>query len=438
MAKGDVKERFQYLDDFAYQRELATPGDYSSLLRAYQSWVYVCANKNAISVASFPLRLYVAKTSKSKLLVKTKEITPETKKYLYSIAHLDSYLRKAIEVEEVLEHPFLDLMKHVNPFMNSFELKEITDLHQELTGNAYWYIISNAAGLPVELWIIPPDFMKIIPSKEEFIEGYLYTGVNDVAFTKEEITQFKFASPHSPYYGMSPLSAITHAYNINSNMNTYENALFTNMARPDGVLETEMSLDDDDFKALKKEWTAVYGRIKNTGKTAVLDMGVHYKPISFPPRELAFLAGRKTTKEEIANAYGQSLALYDKDANRANADNATYMHMRDTISPRHRRMEQKMNEQIVIRYDERLFVAFENCVPEDKMFLHKVRMESADKIITRNEARQELGREDVEGGDVLYQEGTQVPLGTTPETPEKEIDEISQKIANKVKEKLNV
>jgi len=352
------------------------------------------------------------------------------------MGHLSPYLSKATEVEEVLEHPFLELMKNVNPFMNSLELKEVTDLHQELTGNAYWYIISNGAGKPVELWILPPDKMRIVPSKEEFISGYAYTGMTgDINFTIQQVTHFRFTSPTSPYYGMSPLSAITHAYNLNENMNRYENALFTNMARPDGVLETDDFLETEDFKKLKKEWKAVYGRVKNAGKTAVLDMGVKYKPVSFPPRELAFLAGRKTTKEEIANAFGQSLALYDKDANRANADNATYMHMRDTISPRHRRMEQKLNEQIIIRYDPRLFCAFDNCIPEDEKFKHEVRVANTDKIITRNEARQEIGREDVEGGDTLYQEGTLIPLG---ETPENEIEAISQRIALKVKEKLNV
>ena len=437
MAKGDVKRRFGYLQDWQYQRELVTPSDFTSQLNAYKSWIYICSNKNATSLASFPLKLYVAKPSHSKLLVRTKAISKETRKHLYSIAHLDSYLSKAVEIEEVLEHPFLDLMKNVNPFTNSFELKEMTDLHQELTGNSYWYVLSNKAGMPIEIWIIPPDRMKIIPSKEEFIIGYLYSShPNNVAFTKEEITHFKFSSPTSPYYGSSPLAAIAHAYNINENMNTYENALFTNMARPDGVLETDESISDEDFKALKKEWNQVYGRVKKAGKTAFLDKGVHYKPISFAPRELSFLAGRKTTREEIMNAYGQSSALYDKDANRANADNATYMHMRDAISPRHRRMEQKMNEQILIRYDERLFCAFENCVPEDKEFKHKTKVENVNAgIISRNEARKEEGREDKEGADDLYIDSRLVPIGTAPEG-EKELEDVSRKIAEKIKEKL--
>ena len=435
---GGSKDRLLYLPDWYYQRELVDPTDRTSLLDAYKSWVYVCASKNAISVASYLLKLYVAKPAKSKLLIQTRSISKETREFLYSkeMGHLDRYLRKAVEIEEVLEHPFLELMKKVNPFMNEFELKEMTDLHQELAGNSYWYILSNNGGMPVEIWIVPPDLMKIIPSKEEFITGYIYSrGVDSVSFDKSEIIHHKFPSPTSAYYGMSPLSAVTHAYNINENMNIYENALFSNMARPDGVLETDESLGEVEFKRVKKEWNQTYGKVKRAGKTALLEKGLHYKPISLTPRELSYLAGRKVTKEEICNAYGQSLALYDKDANRANAGNATYIFMRDTISPRHRRVEQKINEQLLPRYDERLFCAYEDCVPEDKEFKHKVRIDSLDKIITRNDARREIGKDEVEGGDTLYVDGRLIPLGTTSE---EEVEEASKKIAERVKEKLSI
>lgn len=446
MASGNLTQnKMQYLPDWYYDREHIDPKDYTytELLNAYKSWIYVCSSKNSQTTASFALRLYVAKTSKtSKLLVKTKKLNPETKNFLYSkeMGHLDRYLSKAIEIEEVLEHPFLELMKNVNPFMNEFELKEMTDLHEELTGNNYWYIVSNGAGIPAEIWIVPPDKMTVIPSKKEFIKGYVYkVGTQEIHFEREEIIHFKFPSPTSAYYGMGCFAAIIHAYNINENMNRYESALFGNMAKPDGVLQTDQSLNDVEFERIKKGWNQKYGGVDKTGKTAILERGLTYKPITFTPRELSFLAGRKVTKEEIFNAFGLPLGLFDKEANRANAEQATYTYMKDTISPRHRRQEQKINEKLLPRYDEHLFCAYENCVPEDKEFKHKVMVESVNKTITVNEARQEEGKEDVEGGDTLYVDSRLVPLGTSPEAEgEKELEDVSRKIAEKVKEKLNV
>ena len=435
---GNTQNRLQYLPDWYYERELASPENYTSLLNAYKSWVYVCASKNATSFASFPLRLYVAKPSKSKMLVETRPISKETKRFLCSkeMGHLDRYLRKAVEVEEVLEHPFIELMKNVNPFMNEFELKEMTCLNQELTGNNYWYLLNNNMGLPIQIWIVPPDKMKIIPSKEEFIRGYMYkNGLNEVAFDKLEIVHYKYPSPTSAYYGMGVVGAIAHAYNINENMNRYENSLFANMARPDGILTTDFPINPDEQTRMGNEWNQRYSGVNKVGKTAILANGLKYQQISINPKDLNFLEGRKVTKEEIVNGFGQTLALYDKDANRANSDAAIYMLMRDAISPRHRRNEQKINEQILPRYDERLFCVYENCVPEDKEFKQKVRTEGVNTYITVNEIRKEEGREDVEGGDTLYVSSLLMPLGTKPD--ERELEEVSQRIAEKVKEKLH-
>ena len=453
IANGSLTQnKLLYLPNWDYGKEYIDPKDYTytELLNSYKSWIYVCSSKNAATTASFALRLYVAKTSTTtKLLVNTRKITPETKDFLYSkeMGHLDRYLRKAVEVEEVLEHPFLELMKNVNPFMNEFELKEMTDLHEELVGNNYWYIVSNGAGIPAEIWIVPPDKISVIPSKEEFIKGYIYkVGNEEIVFDRDEIIHFKFPSPTSPYYGCSPFSAIIHAYNINENMNRYESALFRNNARPDGILSTEQGINETEFNRIKTAWTENYGGTKKQGKTALLERGLKYQPISFTPRELSFLAGRKVTKEEIFNAYGLPLGLFDKESNRANSEQASYTYMRDTISPRHRRQEQKINEQLMPRYGngEQLFCAYENCVPEDKAFKQKSKTENVIAgIISRNEARREDGLEDMEGADVLYIDGRLVPIGTKPEggsegEEERRLEEVSVKIAERVKEKLEV
>jgi len=434
----------QYLRDWSYQRELATPADLTSLLNSYKSWVYIAASKNASTTARYSLKLFVAKPSKNvKLLFRTKPISLKTKNFLYSedMGHLQSYLRKAVEVEEILEHPFLELMKNVNPFMNEFELKEMTGLHQELTGNSYWYILKNNLGIPMQVWILYPDRMRVVPSKDKFIAGYVYKNaglLDDVPFDSEEIIHFKYPSANDPYYGMGCVAAITHAYNINDNMSRYENALFSNMARPDGVVETDEVLNEDDYNRIKEAWKAVYGGVGNTGKTAILEKGLKYKSISIPPKELSFLVGRKVTKEEILNAFGIPLGLLSEESNRANSQTATITYLRDAISPRHRRQEQKLNEKLLPMFDERLFCAYENCVPEDEEFKQKKRIENVNAgIISRNEARVEEGEEERPELNDIYISNTLVPIGTELQNEEQQIEEISRRITEKVKEKLH-
>jgi len=440
----------RFLMDFLYGRELATPNDYWSLVRAYRNWVYVCANKNAISVASVPLRLYVAKQStKSRVFVPTKKVDFKKRKFLETnvgLQQLDIF-RKAVEVEEVLEHPFLDLMKNVNNFMNQFSLFEMTQLYQELTGNSYWLIVRGQDDTPVEVWIVPVQNMKIIPDPEQFVKGYQFkSGFKEVFLEEERVIHFKMPSPTNVYYGTGPLAAVTAAYNIGENMDKYENAIFTNMGRVEGAFETDQELSEYEFKRLKEEIKQAFGGVHNAGKSPLLEKGVHYKSYGLPPRELSYLQGRKAIKEMICNAFGQNLGMYDKDANRANAETASYVYMRDTIRPRCLRLEQKINEKLMPMYDEALFVAFDDCVPDDKEYrLKELETHLKTGYSSINEERQEDGWERVPWGDVPLLPMTLVPYGSAPpqqERPEKymvteeELVEFSKRVAKQVRRQL--
>jgi len=401
-----------------YGKELVTPGNYKTQINAFQSWVYICSSKNATAVAQTPLKVYVAKKSKDqKLIVPTKAILPATLKYLSESESIAPFVQKAAQIVEVTEHPFIDLKKNVNPHMTWFELLELTDLHQELTGNAYWYIVKNKFDMPVELWPVPPQFMRVVPDEKKFIKGYIYTyGTEEVPFDVDEIIHFKFPNPQSLYYGWAPLQSVAHAYNINDNMNTFENALFTNMARPEGVLSTEFGLTDAEFVRAKKEWKSIYGGAKNAGKTAILEKGLAYQPITLAPRELNFLNGRKVTKEEIANAYGVPQSkLGTTDVNKANAEAGDYQHGKDTVLPRLRRLEEKINEVLISLYgnEDLLFVAFDNPVPEDKEFMLKEReLNLKTGFSSINEERKLAGREEVSWGNEPYVSNQFVPLGS--------------------------
>jgi hypothetical protein len=209
----------------------------TSLLNAYKSWVYVCANKNSIAFAQQKLKLYVTKESPNeKLMIKTKSISKETEQYISSNAGIYSLpcVRKALEIEEVTEHPFHILMKNINRFMNRFECMEITDLHQELAGNAYWYVVNNQLGVPFELWLLQPDKMVVVPSRDTWIAGYIYRSSDgtEIPFTLDEIIHFKFPNPKDQYYGCGPLEAVADSYNINMAYQKYETNLMTNQAIP--------------------------------------------------------------------------------------------------------------------------------------------------------------------------------------------------------------
>lgn len=402
-------------------------GDYKALLGSYKSWIYVCSNKNASTFAQQQLKLFVTKEAKDeKLLVKTKAIVPAIRKQIYSNSAITSLqcVTKAMDVEEVTEHPFLDLMKNVNPFMNRFELFEMTDLHQELCGNAYWYIVKNQLGLPLEIWLLDPSKVFIVPSKEKWIIGYVYRRDDglEIPFLPEEIIHFKFPNPNDYYYGWSPLQAMLSSYNLNEAYNQREAALQKNQGVPPIALvpPKDSVYGDADYKRILRRWNQTYGNTNNVGKTAWLEGGFDVKILqgTGAKQDISNLLGRKWTREEIADAYGVPMSkLTSESVNRANAESGDYSYLKDTINPRCIRNVEKLNERLMPMFDQRLFLMYVDVIPEDKEFILKERESLiSSNVRSVNEVRKELGDEEVEWGKYPIVSQTMVPY--TGEKPE--------------------
>ncbi|MFM7538593.1 MAG: hypothetical protein ACKO9Z_02935, partial [Planctomycetota bacterium] len=100
---------------------------------------YACAAINAAVCASYPPRLFArgrqARRARTRAL------------------GADERLKLAVpggagEVREVTDHPLLDLLAEVNGEQDAQELWELTTLHQETVGSAYWSLEAGADGLP--------------------------------------------------------------------------------------------------------------------------------------------------------------------------------------------------------------------------------------------------------------------------------------------------
>ena len=405
------------LPNWWYGRELGTDSDYHAQLGAYRHWVYVASSRNAQTVAQVPLRLYVAKPEKTtKIRFPTKEVHSLDLKEIISRSHISNLnsVRKSVNIEEIVEHPILDLMKNVNDFMNGFDLWEITQLHQELTGNAYWLIIDNGFKKPAEIWTLPPDRIKVIPDKEKFVSGYLYEyGTYRQVIPEQNIIHFKIPNPKNLYYGLSPLMAVKEAYSIANKMDEYELSVFENMGRLEGYFSTDNALDDDQFERLKQEIKESYIGHKNAGSAPLFENGINFERFGLTPAELSYKEGRVEIRETIVNAYGQTLGLYSSSANRATAEAAQVQYARQAIRPRCFRAEQKINEKFISRWDSsgKLFVAFDNPVPEDRVAESKIRAEAIrTSQLTINEAREQLRLPPISGADELMFQVQYAPL----------------------------
>ncbi len=386
------------------------------LIKKYRGWVYACANRNAHAVAQTPLRLFVTTKRSDKppnVMTRTIDSDVSQRFNVERGPYIRNVTSKAISIEEVLEHPFLDLMNRANPIMDGFEVIELIELYQELIGDAYLYKIHDGLHTIREIWPLYAHLVKILPDPNTFIKGYMYgLGPSKVTFQPEDIVHFRFPNPQSYYYGMSPLSAAAAPVLKQENMDNYENSLFENRARPDQVLIPEMPIRRKDRERIEKDFNRVLRGVSSAGKTIVLPHGFRIEQLNFSPKELAFLESEKATQETIANIFDIPATLMTpKSGGRSKDEAAEYMHAKYGIWPRCKRMEQRLNQDLVSEYDPRLFCAFDNPVPKDKEFELKKRtadLRSGHTYI--NEVREREGKHPVVWGNEPLLPSNMIPL----------------------------
>jgi len=414
---ADQKVKDSYILPWEQSRPLSQTANYAAMIGAYKSWVYICANKNATAVANANLKVYVKKKSKDqKTHFTTKAIDRSTLARFQKNPALNRIITKESSIEEVEEHPLYDLFAKVNPFISRFDLWELTTLYLEMTGNAYWYVVRDETfGIPIQLWVMPSQYMQVVVSRDRFISGYVFTrGVEKIPFEEAEIIHFKYPSLSSIFYGQGCLLAAMDAYDFEQSAKSFETTLMKNQGRPEGILQTEQGLTDPEFERLRTQFENKYGQQGRKGKPLLLEKGLKYTPLTMTPKEINFIVGRKLSREEIAAVFGVPISkLTTEKVNLANAFIGEKQYMEDTISPRLKRIEEKINERLMPMYDDDLFVVYDEVVPEDKAFVIKERESNLKTMMTTiNQEREKINLDPVKWGDVPMVQPGMAPLGS--------------------------
>jgi len=373
------------------------PGAHS-LIASYRGTAYACANLCAQGVASVPLRLYVeTRRGQEPPRVRTAPVTAARLKALRDRPAFARRVTGASTVEEVLEHPLLDLLQNVNAELDGFTLIELTQLYMETVGSAYWYLPRNALGVIEAIWVLEAQHVRARRGANGALTGWDYgTGPDGRRFGAHEVLPFRMPSLSSPYgEGLSPLRAAWEAVSLQERERAHANAFLENSARPDVIVSARGEyggLGEDEAERLEERFRRKFRRGRSGGVLVISDE-VDVKPLTFAPRDVQNALFHQMTREDIANAFGVPVSLLQtRDVNRANAEAGHYQLAKNAILPRCRRLEERLSQRLCPLFDERLFVAFDSPVPQDREYELKAReAHLAAGVITVNEARSEIG-----------------------------------------------
>ena len=350
----------------------------------YNSWIWACIEKRSKAFASVKFNLYKLKNNG--------------------------------ELEQILAHPLLELLYKVNPEMTKFDFLELSMTYLDLYGASPWYLERNGTSKVQAIYLVRPEYLTMRKASDGSTIDYLYKiGTFSMVIAKEDIIMLKNYNPKYPEKGLGTIEAVRmnaqqDDYMTQSNVN-----LLLNDSRLSGVLEIPSEPSKESLKRLEKEWGQKYGGYDNSGKLKVLTEGMKYVPIGVSPKDLDFVNSQKFNRDKILAIFGVPIELLGnlQTANRASAEAVSYIFYKGTIEPLVNKYIEQINEFLVPNFGSDLWLDYEPLAKEDEVIqTNKINM-LVDKVITRNEARDTLGYDAVEGGDILFNEMTKAPLTET-------------------------
>lgn len=323
--------------------------------------------------------------------------------------------------DNVVESLALNLLKKPNPFASQYEFLQLHQMYMELIGKSFWYIAKDGIKRPKEIWLINPINMWVIPDKDNFIKGYIYkAGAIQVPLDTDEVLFFNYPDPLNPYSGISPAMAARNSLESDKYSGEWNRNTFYNDAEPPAILSFPDGLGDDEYDRLKNEWEDEHRGVDNAKKLAIVDGNPTYQQLSISPKDMDFANLRTMTRDEILGVYGvpKTLLGLTDNVNRATAETATYVFAQNTIKPRLRLLQDKINNELLPLFGEDIEIKFTDPVPDNKDFIKAVLDTQVDKTITKNEGRIILNRllglnlEPLADCDVIYAPISLQPLGT--------------------------
>jgi len=388
-----------------------TPSDQQLLLQyATNDMVYACAARNANGVAQTPLRLYVRTGPGHKQVTAfpTRRLTSERETYLRKHPNLADMLGQTQTIEELSDHPLLTLLRQDHDGLDGYLLLALTQTYKDILGRAYWRLERSAVtGLPTKIHVLQPQ--RVLPVRnvaaDMEVVGYVYQtcGGPWLRLAVEDVIDFRNPALDDPRgWGHSPLKAAYRQGLLTSKFAAYQDHLLDNRARPDWVFVPDEPLGPDMAERAEEAFAQKFGDQRNGG-VWVAPSGGKAMPMQFSPTDLGPLEINKETRARLATAFDvPEVLLSAGGATYANLEKAIYLHAKFGILPRCLPLEQRLNVRLAPLFGPRLFLAFDNPVPEDDQFdLEKKTFAAQNGAMTRNEIRQVAGLGPLVGGDAL-------------------------------------
>lgn len=291
------------------------------------SVVYACVRLLSFTLASLPLKLLerVSTTKPDGTVVMSKR--------------------------EPTNHPITDLLREPNEWQTPFQFRQLLWTHLELRGNFFARIVPGLGTFVKQLIPIDPDTVTVIQAKRNGSIQYVIQptdGTPRHILDTDEVFHVMGLSLNG-IVGLSTIAAWSEVIGLGLGFQDYAARFIANDAKPGGVIETPNVMKPEAKEKFKEEWRQSFTG-PNRHKTAVLQAGMQYKPLTVTNKDAQFLEARKLNRSEVASLFGvQAHKIGDLEkATFSNIEEQNIDFVVDAIRPRAVSLEQAMSRDLLI------------------------------------------------------------------------------------------
>jgi HK97 family phage portal protein len=242
-------------------------------LKAYTSYTFTAISAIAQEIGSIDLHLFSSK-----------------------------YVKGVPIATEVYEHEALSLLHYINPLTTFYDITEATQIYLELTGESFWVVLKQGT-TPREIWLLRPDWVSIVPSKDKIIDHYVYhpggSQLEKVDIPRDNIIHFKYFNPLNPYRGKGSVQAAALPLDIHTFAQEWNRNFFFNSAIPGLVFSNEKPLSDKSIQRFLTQWQSSYSGRANANKIAFLGGGMKVDKVTASGQEMDFAEQQRMMRDDI-------------------------------------------------------------------------------------------------------------------------------------------
>jgi len=236
-----------------------------------------------------------------------------------------------------------------NRYQTAFEFREMLMAHCLLRGNGYAQKVYDGSGRLAELVPLNPTKVEPVLNPDgSLVYKFRTENYGEILIPGEDVFHLKGLATDG-VLGVSPITYAREAVGLSIATEEFGARVFSNDAKPGGILEHPGKLTDEAHKRIKDSWQAAHAGLKNAHKVAVLEEGMKWQRIGISASDTQFIEARKFQIEEIARIFRvpPHLIGHLERATFANIEHQSLEFVQHTLLPWLRRWEQAISTRLM-------------------------------------------------------------------------------------------